>query len=165
MFSGVSGFKESWNLPSNFPDLKKVWKNGKRSWVLFNLQQVLFKCFFFFFDSFQSYPRPYVLQCIVKKALFLRFLRSILITYLITSSLEKVLNFWSQNLYEPFVWKCSKHECPWNNPRRYKKILLIKAPFLRFVLVLCYDPKLRLRMTICFVRISDGLPPGIKGLH
>ena len=59
--------------------------------------------FFFFFVSFQSYPRPYVLQCIVKKALFLRFLRSILITYLITSSLEKVLNFWPQNLYEPFV--------------------------------------------------------------
>ena len=150
------------------PAIFQTWKKSEKMVKGLEFCLIYNKCFlsaFFFFVSFQSYPRPYVLQCIVKKALFLRFLRSILITYLITSSLEKVLNFWSQNLYEPFVWKCSKHECPWNNPRRYKKILLIKAPFLRFVLVLCYDPKLRLRMTICFVRISDGLPPGIKGLH
>ena len=56
------------------------------------------KCFlsgFFFFISVKSYSRPYVLQRIVKNALFLRFLRSILITYLITSSPEKVLNFGS----------------------------------------------------------------------
>ena len=48
----------------------------------------------------------------MKKRLFLRFLRSLLITYLISSNLkkeiialeksvEKVLNFGSKNLYEP----------------------------------------------------------------
>ena len=61
---------------------------------------------------------PLCLQCTVKKTLFLRFFkkneRSILITYLITLSLEKyiivleksvekVLNCGSKNLYEPCV--------------------------------------------------------------
>ena len=104
------------------PAIFQTWKKSEKMVKGLEFCLIYNKCFlsaFFFFVSFQSYPRPYVLQCIVKKALFLRFLRSILITYLITSSLEKVLNFWSQNLYEPFVWKCSKHECPWNNPRRY----------------------------------------------
>ena len=52
------------------------------------------------------------LQHTMKKSLFLRFLRSLLITYLITSNLkkeiialensvEKVLNFGSKNRYEP----------------------------------------------------------------
>ena len=52
------------------------------------------------------------LQRTMKKSLFLRFLRSLLITYLITSNLkkeiialensvEKVLNFGSKNRYEP----------------------------------------------------------------
>ena len=54
------------------------------------------------------------LQRIMKKSLFLRFLRSLLITYLVTLSLkkeiivlekrlQKVLNFGSRNLYEPFA--------------------------------------------------------------
>ena len=60
---------------------------------------------------------PIYLQCIMKKALFLHFLRSRLITYLITSSLgvnccgkslEKVLDFGSKNLYEPWVRVRSK---------------------------------------------------------
>ena len=59
------------------------------------------------------------LQCNMKKALFLLFLRAIFITYLITLSLEKeiivldkgleiVLNFGSKNLYEPCSLSCTK---------------------------------------------------------
>ena len=60
---------------------------------------------------------PIYWQHIMKKALFLHFLRSRLITYLITSSLgvncfgkslEKVLDFGSKNLYEPWVRVRSK---------------------------------------------------------
>ena len=44
----------------------------------------------FCFVLVKSYSiSPVRLRCIVKKALFLLFLRSVLITYLITSSLEK----------------------------------------------------------------------------
>ena len=80
---------------------------------------------------FQSYDECFIIffgfgqilidlaHTFAKKALFLRFLWSLLITYLITSSLEKeiivlekglekVLNFGSKNLYEP----CE------NNPRK-----------------------------------------------
>ena len=59
------------------------------------------------------------LQCIMKKALFLLFLRATLITYLITLSPEKeiivlekglqiVLNFGSKNMYEPGSLSCTK---------------------------------------------------------
>ena len=42
--------KKVWNLPSSFPDLKKVWKNGKKVLTFFSKpQQVLYKCFFFSF--------------------------------------------------------------------------------------------------------------------
>ena len=64
----------------------------------------------FCFVLVKSYSiSPVRLRCIVKKALFLLFLRSVLIAYLLTSrlekeiivlekSLEKVLNFGSKNL-------------------------------------------------------------------
>ena len=56
------------------------------------------------------------LQCVMKKAWFLRFSRSLLITYLFSlclenkvycfgKSLEKVVNFGSKNLYEPCLLK------------------------------------------------------------
>ena len=80
------------------------------------LQQLRCKwnCFSVWSNLIQS-PRPYVRSASLnKKALFLRFLRSLPITYLITLSLEKeiiflekspekVLNFGSKNLYEPFI--------------------------------------------------------------
>ena len=78
----------------------KVWKNGKKSWVFSKLRQLLYNLFWFWSNLNRS--RPYVW----KKALFMRFLWSLLITYLINSSvekesivleksLEKVLNFGS----------------------------------------------------------------------
>ena len=44
--------KKSWNLPSSFLNLEKVWKNGKKSWVFFfsKLQQI-YKWFFVLFWS------------------------------------------------------------------------------------------------------------------
>ena len=76
------------------------------------LQRMLYKWKFFFILVKSYIISPLRLQCIVKKALFLRFLRSVLITYLITLSLEKefivlersleVLNFGSENLYKPW---------------------------------------------------------------
>ena len=95
----------SWNLPSNFPEIKS-WKNGKKSGVFSKLQQVLYN--WIVFVLVKSYPvSPIRSLCIVKKALFLSFLRSVLMNYLITLSLEKkllfwkkVLNFGSKYLYE-----------------------------------------------------------------
>ena len=90
-------------------------KSGKmvRSLEFFSkLQQMLYKWKFFFILVKSYIISPLRLQCIVKKALFLHFLRSVLITYLITLSLEKefivlersleVLNFGSENLYKPW---------------------------------------------------------------
>ena len=81
----------------------KVAGNGKKSWgVLFSkLQQVLY-----------SISPRLRFQCIMKRALFLRFLRSLLLPYLITLVWRKKLLFWkksmeqglsygSKNLYEP----------------------------------------------------------------
>ena len=70
------------------------------------LQQVLYN--WIFFVLVKSYPvSPVRSRCIVKKALFRPFLRSVLMNYLITLSLEKkllfwkkVLNFGSKYLYE-----------------------------------------------------------------
>ena len=75
--------KKSWNLPNYFPDLEKVWKMVKSleffflqlyKWNLFCFGQILFNL---------------ALTFCVKKTLFLHFLRSVFITYLITQSLEK----------------------------------------------------------------------------
>ena len=98
--------KKSWNSPNNFQDLEKVWrietksgKNGKKPWVffLFFLQSYN-KCLS---DFSLRLGQTICLQRTTKKSLFLRFLRSLLITYLITVSLEillsgKSLEFWIQ---------------------------------------------------------------------
>ena len=94
---------------------KQFAKAGKkvRSLEFFSkLQQMLYKWKFFFILVKSYIISPLRLQCIVKNALFLRFLRSVYITYLITLSLEKefivsersleVLNFKSENLYKPW---------------------------------------------------------------
>ena len=80
------------------------------------LQQLLYKGKFFSFIVLVKSNSTFLLrlQRIMKKSLFLRFLRSLLITYLVTLSLkkeiivlekrlQKVLNFGSRNLYEPFA--------------------------------------------------------------
>ena len=132
--------------------------------------------FFFFSPVFilvKSYSRPFVLQRIVKKALFVRFLRSITDhlfdnlesgkrNHCFGKKSEKSLEFWIPKSVRTLCLKMFKHEFPWNNPRRYSTIHLLKAPFLWYVFVLCHDPKGRLRMTFFFVRISDGLWLGIK---
>ena len=90
------------------------------------------KCCFVLVKSYSI--SPVRLRCIVKKALFLLVLRSVLITYLITSSLEKeiivlekslekVLNFGSKNLFEP----CE------NNPR--KILSLFRSFFEQFIVL------------------------------
>ena len=107
VWQSVEFLKKSWNLLSNFPDMEKVWKmeikSGKivKSLEFFSkLRQLLYNLFWFWSNLNRS--RPYVW----KKALFMRFLWSLLITYLINSSvekesivleksLEKVLNFGS----------------------------------------------------------------------
>ena len=69
---------ESWNLPSNFPDLEKVWKMerkfGRWSWFfLSQLQKVLYEYNFFLLVKSYSIS-PVHLQGIMKKALFLLLL-------------------------------------------------------------------------------------------
>ena len=86
----------------------KVYKNGKSLFLIFlfsKLQQVLFynKCFMraifsVLIKSYSILPTQVHLQPIMKKALFLHFLRSLLITYLITLSLEKeIINCLEKN--------------------------------------------------------------------
>ena len=113
---GLEFLKKSWKLRSSFPDLKS-WKMIISLEFRFGkLQQLLYKGKFFSFIVLVKYNSNLLLrlQRILKKSLFLRFLRSLLITYLITSnlktgiivldkSLQKVLNFGSRNLYEPFA--------------------------------------------------------------
>ena len=98
--------KKSWNLHSYFPELEKVWKkevkSGKMVIFIFIRGILLNQSFFFFFKAptialqviFYRFDQilfnlARILQCIVKKALFLCFLRSVLIAYLITWGLEK----------------------------------------------------------------------------
>ena len=88
--------KKSWNLSNYFPDLEKVWKRWslekmRKSHEFFfsNLQQVLYKwifSFLFFFNHIQ--PLPHVCRA-PRKKLCSYVLRSLLITCLITLSLEK----------------------------------------------------------------------------
>ena len=152
-FQGSYRVLNSWNLPRNFLDLKKVLKIEVKSGKLVTSLEF----FFFFFQSYnkcliseffpvvKSYSispvlktfnyrmRSFIillcphctvvtfvvtvrLQCVMKKAWFLRFSRSLLITYLFSlclekkvycfgKSLEKVVNFGSKNLYEPCLLK------------------------------------------------------------
>ena len=97
--------KKSWNLHSNFPELEKVWKievkSGKMVIFIF-IRGILLNQRIFFFKAPTSvlqvifyrfgqilFNLVRILQCIVKKALFLCFLMSVLIAYLITWGLEK----------------------------------------------------------------------------
>ena len=79
--------EKSWNLSSNFPELKKVWKVVKSLELFFKATASAGKIFF-------NLPHTFVVHR--KRALFLHFLRSVLITHLITASLEKCLEFWIQ---------------------------------------------------------------------
>ena len=72
----------------------KVYKNGKKSFFLiFFFKAITIALWETFFSvlikSYSILPIQVHLQRIMKKALFLHFLRSLLITYLITLSLEK----------------------------------------------------------------------------
>ena len=107
--------KKSWNLPSSFPDLGKVWKievkswkNGKKSWhFLKAVQQVLRNLFFVLAKSYIQ-SRLHVME----KALFVRFFKFSIdhlfhnlecgkINYRFGKSLEKVLNFGSKICTNP----------------------------------------------------------------
>ena len=98
-----------WNFPSNFPNLEK--KSGKMvnslGFFFFSkLQQVLYKWNFHFDQILFNLARTFAVRC--EKSFVL------LITYLITFSLEKeiivwkkiwkkVWNFGSKNLHEPCI--------------------------------------------------------------
>ena len=104
--------KKSWHLPSNFPDLEKVWKmeikSGKMLFFKATASALHFisEIFVVLVKSYSIWPVR--LQRIMKwKALFLRFfLRSILITCLITLSLEKEIIV--------LEWQCGKTLEFWN---------------------------------------------------
>ena len=74
--------KKCWNLPNNFPELEKVWKmetkSGKKESLESFFKKTIEMIFFPFGKIFVAHH----------KKTFLRFSRSILITYLITLSLE-----------------------------------------------------------------------------
>ena len=113
MVQSLEFLERSWN----FPELKKSGKKVKSLeffFFLFFFKATIKNCFRSEVLSFWSISysiSPVCFQCTMKKVLFLR-LRSLLITYLLTLSLEKkitflekglgkVLNFGSKNLYEP----------------------------------------------------------------
>ena len=115
--------RKHWNLPSNFPNLEKVWRMETKSGKMVKSLEFIFigtasKGSFIFFWSNHIQSCPYILLCIVRKALSLFFLRSVLIRYLITLSLiwKKKLLFWKK------VWKrswildpkiCTNPVCCW----------------------------------------------------
>ena len=111
-----SGFVQFLNycLPSNFPDLEKDWKMEIKSGQMVKRIELFF-CFFFlfkattsalevtFFFSFWSnliQSRPFVCS-VPEKSFVSSFLRSLLITYLITLSLKKEIIVLEK------VWKTS----------------------------------------------------------
>ena len=84
--------KKSWSLPSNFPDLEKSGKMLKSLEFFFSfskLQQEIYKWFFFFRFGQILFNLVHTFSLHREKSLFLRFLRSVLITYLITWCLGK----------------------------------------------------------------------------
>ena len=107
--------KKSWNLPCNFLDLEKVWKieikSSKKIKFFFQgttsaLQVKFFSCWSNHFQSCLYVCRV----SLIKLCSCSFFLRSLLLTYLISVSLEKefivlekVWNFGSKNLFKP--WK------------------------------------------------------------
>ena len=81
----------SWKILEMCPAIFQTWKNpknGKKSWVyIFVKATTINESFFVLVKSYSISPRH--LQCIMKEALFLYFLGSLLITFLITLSLGK----------------------------------------------------------------------------
>ena len=119
--------EKSWNLPSNFPDTENVWridvkswKNGKTSCFFENYN----KCFTN--EIFFVFVKSYSISPVGHGKSFVRrfFFRSLLITDLITLSLEKeiivlerVLNFGSRICTNPdlglsFGQQLSPFACP-----------------------------------------------------
>ena len=113
--------KKSWKFAQQFSRLEKDWKMAIKSREMVKSLEVFSfqsynKCFiseifFFLVKSYSISPRLRF-QCIMKRALFLRFLRSLLLPYLITLVWRKKLLFWkksmgqglsygSKNLYGP----------------------------------------------------------------
>ena len=105
--------KKSWNLPCTFPDLEKVWKMEVKSGIMVKSLDFFSKAItsalqvkFFILVKFYSI-KPIRLQRIMKKVLFLRFLRSLLITHLIigrrnvkyAQSLSRNLSFHQLNTF------------------------------------------------------------------
>ena len=101
--SWILEIKKSCNLPSNFPDLEIVWRMGIKSWVFFSkLQQVLLKWNLVF--TFAEYEKGCVpALCKVSINHLFDNLASGKRDYCVEKSMEKVLNFGSKNLYEPFL--------------------------------------------------------------
>ena len=113
-FLKVLKFTPSFSRPGkSLENGDKVWKHGKKSWFFFQSYRkwVISRIFFVLVKSYSiSSVR---LQHIMKKALFLCFFKGLywppeLITLsmeiesiVLEKSLEKVLNFGSQNLYKP----------------------------------------------------------------
>ena len=96
-------------MPRNFSDLEKVWKmeikSGKmvKKFFFFSKLQQVVVVVFFRFGSIS----PVRLHRIMKEALFLRFLRSLLITkrnYYFGKKSGKSLEFWIKNLFEPQMY-------------------------------------------------------------
>ena len=114
-FLKVLKFTPSFSRPGkSLENGDKVWKHGKKSWFFFF--QSYRKCVIsrIFFVLVKSYSISSVrLQHIMKKALFLCFFKGLYWPpefdnlesgnrkYCFGKSLEKVLNFGSQNLYKP----------------------------------------------------------------
>ena len=113
--------KKSWNFPSTFLDLEKVWKVERMSGKMIKsvrfffskLAQVLHKWLYFSFWSNRIHSRPYVCSASREKRCFYFFkvcidhlfdnLESGKKIIVLEKSLEKVLNFRSKNLCEPWV--------------------------------------------------------------
>ena len=103
--------KKSWKMLSNFPGLEKVWKIEMVKSLEFFFTATTSRLYvfnFFWFWSNLIRFHSYVCSAPRKKVLFLRCvdhlfdnLESGKRNYCFGKSLEKVLNFGSQNLYEP----------------------------------------------------------------
>ena len=134
----LNSWKKRCSLPNNLSDLENVWKIEFFS----KLQQVFYKCFFCrFCQILLNLAHTFVSW---KKALFPRFLRSLLITYLIAGSLEIEIivlekKAWKKSwILDPKI--CTRvrslekslnfRGCPWNVLKFLCKSL--KSPWILF---------------------------------